>query len=41
VTCRSDPRHAPIADLVAALVRGGVAVEQAGFDPPWPAQLLD
>jgi len=41
VTCHSDPRHTPLADLVAALVRGGVAVEEAGFDPPWPAQLLD
>ena len=41
VTCRHDPRRGTLADLVAALVRAGVPVERAGFDPPWPAQLLD
>ena len=41
VICRYDPRRATRADLVAALVQVDVPVEQAGFDPPWPAQLLD
>ena len=41
VLCRPDPRRATLADIVATLVRAGVPVEQAGFDPPWPAQLLD
>jgi hypothetical protein len=26
--------------VVAAVVRAGIDVDQAGFDPPWPAQLL-
>lgn len=41
VECRSDPRRATLADLVAAVVHAGLPVEQAGFTPPWPAQLLD
>ena len=41
LTCRSDPRRATLADLVAEIVRAGLPVEQAGFAPPWPAQLLD
>lgn len=41
LTCRCDPRLATLADLVAALVHAGLPVEQAAFDPPWPAQLLD
>lgn len=41
VECDSDPRRASLADLVAAIVRAGLPVEQAGFAPPWPAQLLD
>jgi ABC-2 type transport system ATP-binding protein len=41
VACRIDPGRATLADLVAAVVRAGLAVEQAGFDPPWPAQLLE
>ncbi|MCE9632483.1 MAG: ABC transporter ATP-binding protein [Planctomycetia bacterium] len=35
-----DAAKGTLADAVAALVRAGIAVEQAGFDPPWPAQLL-
>jgi ABC-2 type transport system ATP-binding protein len=41
VACTIDPGRATLADLVAAVVRAGLVVEQAGFDPPWPAQLLD
>jgi ABC-2 type transport system ATP-binding protein len=41
VTCRHDPAGGPFAAVVAALVRAGIPVEQATFDPPWPAQLLD
>ena len=41
VECDSDPRRASLADLGAALVRAGLPVEQAGFDPPSPAQLLE
>lgn len=40
VTCRHDPARGPFADVVAALVRAGIPVEAAAFDPPWPAQLL-
>jgi ABC-2 type transport system ATP-binding protein len=40
VTCRHDPACGPFADVVAAVVRAGIGVEQAGFDPPWPAQVL-
>lgn len=39
VVCRVGPRRMA-ADLVATLVSEGVAVESAGYDPPWPVQLL-
>ncbi|MFM7109204.1 MAG: ATP-binding cassette domain-containing protein [Planctomycetaceae bacterium] len=39
LTCRHDPARCRFADVVAALVRAGVPVEAAAFDPPWPAQL--
>lgn len=29
------------ADIVASVVRAGIPVDAAGFDPPWQAQLLD
>ncbi len=35
-----DASTGTLADAIAALVRAGIAVEQAGFAPPWPAQLL-
>ena len=35
-----DPTRGTLADAIAAVVRAGIAVEHAGFDPPWPAQLL-
>jgi ABC-type multidrug transport system ATPase subunit len=41
VVLRSDPRRASLADLVAAVVRAGLPVDEAGFAPPWQAQLLD
>jgi ABC-2 type transport system ATP-binding protein len=40
VTCRHDPARGPFGDVVAALVKAGIPVEAAVFDPPWPAQLL-
>jgi ABC-2 type transport system ATP-binding protein len=40
VTCRHDPSGGAFAAVVAAVVRAGIDVDQAGFDPPWPAQLL-
>lgn len=41
LACRIDPGRVTLADLVAVVVGAGLAVEQAGFDPPWPAQLLE
>jgi len=35
-----DPTHGPFADVLAILFRDGIPVESAGYDPPWPAQLL-
>jgi ABC-2 type transport system ATP-binding protein len=32
--------RAHVGAVVAAIVRAGFVVERAGFDPPWPAQLL-
>lgn len=40
LTCRHDPARGPFADVLAALVRAGLPVEAAAFDPPWPAQLV-
>ena len=40
VTCRHDPAGGPFADVIAGLVRAGIPVESAAFDPPWAAQLL-
>ena len=40
LTCRHDPARGPFADVLAALVRAGVPVKAATFDPPWPAQLV-
>jgi ABC-2 type transport system ATP-binding protein len=41
VECRHATGRLPMSELVAALVRGGIAVESAGFAPPWTAQLVD
>ena len=35
-----DPGRVSPAELVAAVVRAGLPVEAAGYDPPWQAQLL-
>lgn len=35
-----DPARGDLADVVAAVVRAGLRVAAAGFDPPWPAQLV-
>lgn len=40
VDCRIDPALSPPAALVTALVRGGIAVESAGFHPFWSTQLI-
>jgi len=37
---RHDPSRGAFADVVATLVREGIAVGGAGYDPPWTAQLL-
>lgn len=39
--CRHATAQGPVSDLVAAVVRGGIAVESAGFHPPWMDQLVD
>ena len=36
-----DPAITSPAEVVAAVVRGGLPVEWAGYDPPWQAQLLE
>lgn len=38
---RHDPRRMPFGDLLSALVNAGIDIESAGFQPPWPAQLID
>jgi ABC-2 type transport system ATP-binding protein len=35
-----DPSRGELADVVAAVVRAGIRVAAAGFDPPWTAQLV-
>jgi ABC-2 type transport system ATP-binding protein len=35
-----DPGRASPAELVAAVVRAGLPVEAAGYEPPWQAQLI-
>jgi len=35
-----DATRASLAEAVAAVVRAAIAVESAGFDPPWTAQLV-
>ena len=40
LTCRHDPARGAFADVIIALVRAGMPVEAAAFDPPWPAQLV-
>jgi len=40
VTLTLDPARGELADVVAAVVRAGLRVDAAGFDPPWTAQLV-
>jgi kynurenine formamidase len=40
VTIMVDSERSGPADAVAAVVRAGIAVERAGYQPPWPAQLI-
>jgi len=35
-----DLAFAAPADIVATVVRAGIAVDASGFDPPWQAQLV-
>lgn len=39
--CRHDPIARPLSRLLGALIDAGIAIEAAGFHPPWPAQLLE
>jgi ABC-2 type transport system ATP-binding protein len=41
LTATLDPSRVSPAELVAAVVRVGLRVEAAGYDPPWQAQLID
>ena len=41
VVSRIDPAAASPAEVVAAVVRAGLPVEEAGYDPPWQAQLIE
>jgi hypothetical protein len=41
LTFAIDPRRTSLAAVVAAAVATGAVVESAGFEPPWPAQLVD
>lgn len=36
-----DPLRASPAEVIAAVVRSGVPIEAAGYDPPWQAQLVE
>jgi hypothetical protein len=38
--CRHDSIAQPLSKLLAALLDAGLAIEAAGFHPPWPAQLF-
>ena len=40
VTFAIDPARRSLGSVVAAVAEAGIGVEWAGFDPPWPAQLL-
>lgn len=40
LTFRVDSRRTSLGAVVAAATQAGIAVESAGFDPPWPAQLI-
>jgi ABC-2 type transport system ATP-binding protein len=40
VECVADPARLPFPELVAAVVRAGIAVEAAGHHPHWAAQLV-
>lgn len=39
--CRHDSMAQPLSKLLAALLDAGLAIEAAGFHPPWPAQLFE
>ena len=35
-----DPARLSLGGVVASVAQAGISIEWAGFDPPWPAQLL-
>lgn len=41
LVCRLASARLPMADVIATLVRGGIAIESVGFDPPWLVQVVD
>lgn len=41
VDCDVDPERRPFSELVAAVVRAGIAVDAAGHHPHWAAQLVE
>ena len=41
VTAVIDPIRTSPAEIVAAVVRAGLPIDAAGFDPPWQAQLVE
>ena len=36
-----DPAGLSLGAVIAALVQAGIGVESVGFDPPWPAQVME
>lgn len=36
-----DPAGVSLGAVIAALVQAGIGVESVGFDPPWPAQVME
>jgi ABC-2 type transport system ATP-binding protein len=41
LTCREESSRPAIAEIIEALVRAGIVVEEAGLHPHWSAQLLE
>ena len=41
LTCGKESSRPPLAEIIEALVRAGIAVEEAGLHPPWTEQLVE
>jgi hypothetical protein len=39
--CGKESSRPPIAEIIEALVRAGIAVEEVGLHPHWTEQLLE